>query len=143
MFGSAVPAAVVDVVEVNGQNMRQRMVSDRLALLRSGRARADPSYFGGLKKEYLAALTGNHLVKANDSDEEIPECLKKAVAAARHTQRRFRKLGPLTHWLDTRSLCIPQAGVVMIVDVLVETHVAGDARLGLFNRTFNFDRKTM
>ena len=128
MFADSVPAAVVDVVEVNGMNMRTKMIADRTQLLKSGRRRAEPSYFGEIKKQYLAALTGQQLVKAIEPDEDIPAGLAEGIAAARHTQRRYRKLGPLTHWLETRHAHMPQSGAVMVVDLLVETHVTKDPR---------------
>ena len=124
LFGDSVPATVVDVVEVNGLTMRNRMIADRTALLASGRKRADPAYFGEVKKEYLAVLTGQPLVKATSPDEQIPDGLHESIAAAKNPQRRFRKLGPLTHWLETRNTPVPQAWGRYDCG-----HVGGDPRL--------------
>ena len=45
-----VPAAAVDVILIDGKTMRTKMLDDRNALLESGNQRADPDYFGQVKK---------------------------------------------------------------------------------------------
>ena len=84
-FGRAIPAAAIDVVRVDGKTMREQMRLDRLELLRSGRMRADPIYFGQLKKTYIAALTGHAVVALLNPEETVPPGLVTAVESADHT----------------------------------------------------------
>lgn len=121
MFGSTVPAAAIDVVLVDGKTMRDRMVADRLALLQQGKLRADPSYFGAIKKQYMAALTGTTVVEAGAGSGDVPEALATAIAKARARQRRDRKREPIVHYLWQCKAKLNQRSVIELVDLLVET----------------------
>ena len=124
-FGGLVPAAAIDVVEVDGKTMRQRMLLDRAELLQSGRKRADPAYFGALKKSYLSALTGKPLVSVADESEIVPEGLLTSMCLAKASQRRLRKREPVVHWLWSWSQPFNQKTVLALVDLMVETQQSG------------------
>jgi hypothetical protein len=120
-FGKTVPAAAIDVVQIDGKNMRARMIEDRAALLAGGRIRADPNYFRGLKSMYMAALLGTASVAATDESGDLPEGLKDAMGQARASQRRNRKREPLVHYLWQCREPLNQRSVIELVDLLVET----------------------
>ena len=121
-FGS-MPAAAIDVVLVDGVTLRQTMVNDRVELLNRGRARADCEYFCRLKKQYMAALSGNEIVLVTDSYEKLHEGLAVAMSAARAKNRRDRKRTPMIHWLKSRQDEINQKSLLGIIDLLVETQL--------------------
>ena len=120
-FGRTIPAVAIDVVRVDGKTMREQMRQDRVELLRSGKVRADPTYFGQLKKKYMAALTGHAVVAVLDDTELVPPGLITAVERARTLQRRERKREPIMHFLWQCSVALNQKSVLLLVDVMVET----------------------
>ena len=124
MFGKTLPDKAIDVIEVDGLTMRDRMVRDRQELLAAGRVRADPSYFGSLRKQYMSALTGVQMVVAGNAAQELHEGLTETLSAARAPLRRYRKREPLIHWLRNRAQELNQKSVVAVVDLLVETQVS-------------------
>ena len=120
-FWKTVPAAAIDVVEIDGKNMRAQMIEDRTALLASGRTRADPAYFGAMKKKYMGELMGTSAVVVADESSDLPDALTDALKHARTTQRRDRKREPLVHYLWQCRSALSQAAVIELVDLLVET----------------------
>ena len=124
MFAGVVQNRVVDSVSINGKTMRDTMIEDRQQLLREGRRRAPPEYFGNIKKQFVAALLGTPVVPAVAPNEVAPPGLDTSIAACRAIQRRHRKQEPLMHWLSCRQLPLSQASVVKLVDLLLETHYA-------------------
>ncbi|CAK0805661.1 unnamed protein product [Prorocentrum cordatum] len=130
MFGNAIPPAAVGVVQVNGVTMCRKMIQDRTALLAAGKVRADPEYFGDIKRMYMAALSGQTLAVPANPSRELHDGLAEAIAVARARQRRDRKKEPLIHWLRQRRTKLNQKSVVKIVDLLVELQVAGCPKFG-------------
>lgn len=120
-FGTCVPSAAIDVVQVDGLTMRERMVRDRTELLKQGRSRGDPSYFGDIKKLYMAALTGIPVVQAGNDAGDVPEALAIAMQKARARQRRDRKREPIVHYLWQCRAPLNQRSVLDLMDLLVET----------------------
>ena len=120
-FGKPVPAAAIDVVEIDGKNMRAQMIEDRTALLASGRTRADPTYFGAIKNKYMGELMGTSAVVVADESSDLPDALTDALKHARTIQRRDRKREPLVHYLWQCRSALSQAAVIELVDLLVET----------------------
>ena len=119
-----VPAAAIDVVLIDGKTMRSTMIADRMELLQGGKQRADPDYFGRVKKMYLAALAGIKNVEVRADADDLPDGLELEIKRARAKQRRDRKQEGVVHWLWQRTTPLNQRSVVELADLLVCTHAA-------------------
>ena len=120
-FEGIIPAGAIDAVSVNGRTMREQMIVDRVALLKSGRERGSSGYFGDIKKVYMAALQGRQVERGTASDGSVPEGLQQALDRALHTQRRVRNREPVLHWIWQHTEPLSKSSIVKLMDMLVET----------------------
>jgi hypothetical protein len=130
---TAIPASAIDVVKINGQTMRHRMVADRTELLNNGRQRVDTDYLPKLKRKYLLALHGVTGVTEDPIIQEVvPVELILAIDKSKAKQKNNRKLDGVVHWLWNAKEALNTKTVSCLVDLLIEIHIAKNLKQAIF-----------